>query len=118
MAQVIDPVEVESPALATPGLVVMPVSEEARTLLGAAELLLTEGWCQGEFQSVWGRCAMWGIVETAVRDDPGGVGPQPLAVAQRLCRHLGLDATEPVTCLAQWNDVPGRTLEEVVGALR
>ena len=77
--------------------------EVRRVLLAAAELLEKDGWCQGKHMDGQRRCVGW-----AIADSTEGRMRNVLHV---LDAYLEQDAVT-------WNDTPGRTLPEVLAALR
>ena len=85
----------------------------AECLNAAADLLEREGWCQYRFGDYNGpRCLDSALVEAAM-SGPGShwVPPEPYVRA--------LEALQPrVGCLTTWNDVAGRTKDEVLTLLR
>lgn len=85
-------------------------------LNNAVALLQAKGWCQGAF-TAGGRSCLDGALRKVTGDAP--FGPRYRVARSAVLRQLGLhleDAEMPL--LTQWNDVPGRTLAEVVEALR
>jgi hypothetical protein len=84
------------------------LDDAAIALLNAADLLETEGWCQGRFFHASGaRCALGALVHSTIsqREVRG-------TVVSRLYRITGgIDIT-------LWNDAAERTADEVVAALR
>jgi hypothetical protein len=77
---------------------------ERQVLLDAASILEERGWIQGAGHSSNGHCAMNAIDST---------GAEHRAVLIAL-----ITLTEKLGPIAQWNDTPGRTKEEVIAMLR
>lgn len=76
---------------------------------GAADLLITDGWCQGRAADLTGRCIENALYLTGLRHGVGEAGLDALVAALDL--RLGMPARI-------WNDAPGRTQGEVVALLR
>lgn len=79
-------------------------------LKGAAELLVTKGWCQGDYSDGAGRSCALGAMSFATRNARGRT---PLW--SELCDWLRLGAG--TDCIPTWNDTPGRSAEEVIRAM-
>jgi hypothetical protein len=77
--------------------------------LQAAEILREKGWVQDVMHSDQGYC-MVGAIEAAAR----GSHHFRFAVQDAVNRHLGRHKSD---ALSVWNDMPGRTREEVIAAL-
>jgi hypothetical protein len=77
--------------------------------LQAAEILREKGWVQNVMHSDQGHC-MVGALEAATR----GNFNFRWTVQNAVNRHLGRDNGDTLTV---WNDMPGRTREEVIAAL-
>lgn len=73
-----------------------PLPRRAQILLGALEILRSEGWCQGTARSDDGRYCMYAAIREA-----GGL------------RSIGEFNAMKITYPASFNDAPGRTFEEV-----
>lgn len=76
---------------------------------GAADLLITDGWCQGRAADLTGRCIENALYLTGLRHGVGETGLDDLVAALDL--RLGMPARI-------WNDAPGREQGEVVALLR
>ena len=98
--------EVQAP----PEVTTDPVSQ---LLWDAADLLERDGWCQREFEDAQGRYCLVGAINRA--PSPGvyslELEIQRLSATGYMQTFLGM---EPM----RWNDMHGRTKEEVVSALR
>lgn len=70
---------------------------------GAAEILRTHGWCQGEETSITGAKCLIGAIVAA-----GGLSSEPV---WRYIRKIAAPG------LMEWNDSPKRTLRQVLGIL-
>jgi hypothetical protein len=94
----------------TPTITTDPVSQ---LLWDAADLLERNGWCQREFEDEQGRHCLVGAINRA--PSPGvyslELEIQRLSATGYMQTFLGM---EPM----RWNDMHGRTKEEVVSALR
>lgn len=84
-----------------------PVDAAGWILWNAADYIEAHGWCQGTIKVGVRVCAMGALSES--------IGDRNHVIAQdavnRLTARVG-------TYVAQWNDDPGRTKEEVIAALR
>lgn len=94
-----------------------PMSDAVtRALLRAADEIERRGWCQhvGTFQ---GAVCMEGGLLCALGKDPSEFFPTGLGTDafDRLCQSLKRDGFRAPH---EWNDMPGRTKEEVVAKLR
>lgn len=88
-----------------------------RVLLDAARVLERGGWCQGRVKDYAGQhCALGAIREVAFCDFLGKAAERVLARSLRL--RPGFGSATPDVMVAEWNDDPGRTADEVVTALR
>ena|SRR5258706_4969251 len=89
------------------------LSQDSQDLLNAADYIDQNGWCQG-ITKLGKRVCLWGSL-LAVTDGLGKTYPetQPRAKSlySKVTIHLG---TSP----APWNDVKGRTKNEVTALLR
>jgi len=83
--------------------------EVAQILLDAADLIETYGWVQGRL----GTCEVGFCITGALRQASQWGIRQGCGEAQRAL-HRSLGGMNPST----WNDVPGRTKEEVIAQLR
>ena len=94
----------------TPIITTDPVSQ---LLWDAADLLERDGWCQREFEDAQGRYCLVGAINRAPSPEPYSLELeiQRLTATGYMQRFLGM---EPM----RWNDMHGRTKEEVVSALR
>lgn len=86
-------------------------------LLHAAEFLEIYGWCQGRMGDLSGRVCAYGAIKEASGSD---YFREPL---YKFATHLGLlyragDIRSMAGEVARWNDVPTRTKQEVLNALR
>ncbi len=81
-------------------------AETARILREAADLLETNGWCQGAFAIGKRRCAT-GAINAVVAS-----GEEALRAHRVVSRYVG------APLVSTWNDHPGRTSQEVMAALR
>jgi hypothetical protein len=66
------------------------------------DILLAEGWCQGELENANGEHCLLGACDKAF---------MPVPIRQAIFDKLG------GCSIINWNDTPGRTLEEVVALL-
>lgn len=85
----------------------------AAVLLEAAALIERDGWAQhiGFDPETGGRCALFAIRDAHDALRPGE-GDYDSAPSDLLRDHLG------TRFVSTWNDAPGRTMDEVVAALR
>lgn len=84
--------------------------QTAADLLSAANLIDHKGWNQGSGRGLNGEvCAYIAIIDTTE-----GYGRFCYALAA-MKTHVGIDPSYP---LSAWNDIGGRTKEEVTGAFR
>ena len=93
------------------------MSAVADVLNGAADLILEDGWCQGQYRNgAGGRCL------TRALADALDLPLNGLAIWRNNPLYLGAEAAlRNVTgryLLTAWNDAPRRTQAEVVAALR
>jgi hypothetical protein len=100
-----------------------------RTLLEAAALIETEGWVQHSFFAPRGdgrtgyRCMLGAIRRvTRGRDAGGGPAAGETETVERLATFLGWNPQDrdpsPPDYVTDWNDLTGRTAQDVVRALR
>lgn len=82
------------------------IDEVGETLLRAADLLETEGWCQKSGRKDGKRCAAVAIEDAAPSYEVED------SAWLRVYRALG------GTSIVCWNDAPGRTQEDVTAFLR
>lgn len=82
-------------------------TQVATILRAAADRIERDGWCQGTDLADDGSCCMVRAYEDASNGDDDAY----VAAAHAMRRHI--DATPTV-----WNDAPGRTVSEVLAALR
>jgi hypothetical protein len=81
------------------------VMTAAEILRAAAKRLEEKGWCQGSYyEATTGRCCAYGAIDRV------GMG-RDTVTAGRLLRDYVKDEIE------DWNDVEGRTVEEVIAAM-
>ncbi len=89
-----------------------------QVLRRTAELLETDGWCQGNSREE-ARMCVWAAINAASdrehRDNLAQAWRRACKVSDILCDHLELANYDLLPC---WNDTPGRTVEEVVDVLR
>jgi hypothetical protein len=79
-------------------------------LLAAASMLERDGWCQGSSQDEKGRrCGSGAITDTC---PPGNHGAEWVRARNAVREQIGSED------IAVWNDVHGRTADEVIAALR
>lgn len=104
------------PGVIRPALIVEPGDLVGEILVDAAELLLADGWCQGQaYEAVPGapsrRCAAAAIGAAVTRRVADVDTRRRLdgACLDRMHRVVTGGAV-----VAWWNDKPGRTLDEVV----
>ena len=89
-----------------------PLDEASKLLLKAADLIEERGWCQNTYTSPKGRLCILGALKTAQGVEfVGESNPTVLQASKRFGAVVGGRTY-------QWNDVPGRTKEEVVAKLR
>lgn len=82
------------------------MADIAKALSSAADLIEEWGWCQGRFENESGNlCAVGAIWTTRVR------GTDHFDVEYTFKDALGMS-------VAEWNDAPERTQDEVVAKLR
>jgi hypothetical protein len=85
-----------------------------RDLQNAATLLREMGWCQGDYFAD-GRRDFWGAIFDATNIPPWrDVSPRVYDAGAAVAAHLGIDPLP--SFIADWNDAPGRTAEEVIAA--
>lgn len=83
------------------------MNEVQRVLTDASAILRTDGWTQGSFGRRTGPHCLFGAVDIATGDDSGlyvlvaGVVSDVIGTENRL----------------DWNDAPGRTIDEVLWAI-
>jgi hypothetical protein len=77
-----------------------------------ADYIREHGWCQGEFHSSDGRVCLAGAIETT-----GFGGKTYREVLEKINRTTDPDYPHGYSCISDWNDVPGRTVEEVLAIL-
>lgn len=101
---------------------VPPLRQTIADLLSAADLLESGGWCQNTGTIGTKHCAGHAILEVTGSLNRSSVtkfGPEASQRANRayaaLAAHLELPSAFYVS---QWNDAAGRTVEEVLSALR
>lgn len=92
------------------------MDDETRKLLSAAKGVVSQGWCQGTLNTDSGDVCLMGAVFEASDESPRSRG---IAVAfDVLCEAAHLSLTSLPSNykhpLADWNDAPERTQEEVV----
>lgn len=90
-------------------------AREAQVLHRAVEILDERGWCQGTFEDGRKVCAM-GAINIAVGGSPfpGNLEPGDERIATEVAELVEGVVDEDVTT---WNDVFGRTVEQVRQAL-
>lgn len=94
-----------------------------RVLRLAAALIERDGWCQGTYIAMDGRCCAVGALVQAgggvIDPDIYDAGPVEMArirgAFDAVTKFIGRTW---VTDLVDWNDEPDRTAEEVLAALR
>ena len=89
------------------------MSAVADVLNGAADLILRDGWCQGDYVGPNGeRCVEWALADAIGRQGEWWTSPLYVEACVALRPFIGMHSR------AGWNDQPGRTKAEVVAALR
>lgn len=111
---------------------VKPVDETGQLLLNAALLLRVDGWCQHSLVGSDGRMCMHGAIGRAAPDKRGmsyDQSPAEAAATLRVAKFLGaqpgVNASTGLESFGGqsqgsfdlWNDVAGRTAEEVIAVL-
>ena len=88
------------------------LNPDARHLLRAKEWLLNHGWCQKPFDDVTGA----GCVATAIGKTNDHRGADGFSwAAWWMCEAVGVEPSIwDGHSIGQWNDTPGRTLQEVL----
>lgn len=95
----------------------LPVSRTVRALQEAREVLRTEGWTQFSAYDLRGRCLIG-----ALGYDDGDFPVASLEAARALANRIGEtwasgladnERKELALVIADWNDRPGRTINEV-----
>jgi hypothetical protein len=91
-------------------------------LEAAATRLETHGWCQDTDVDEAGRCCVLSAISEAATGDAQLTSDLAQAATETLMRVIVLDdvraCRHPEHMIAAWNDSEGRTVEEVVTALR
>jgi hypothetical protein len=82
------------------------LDETGKVLMRAAEIVRERGWCQLDYEDDQGRVCAAGALYAASGDE----WPYVAMGRRRLAASLG-------RAVETWNDVPGRTKEEVIEAL-
>lgn len=110
-----------------------PLDPERTLLLKAADLIKERGWHQRDFTTrdpvtqeyvKTGPLCIYGALNLTVSDTPnwaciGGEIPAPYLKAVDLAHEvLATQLGHSIPCLDLWNDIPGRTKEEVLSLLR
>ena len=93
------------------------IDDVGKVLLEAADYIEWHGWCQHVVSNAKGEvCAMGAIAECLSRRGNGS----SFAARERVWGYLSkyLNGSLPALALEIWNDMPGRTKEQVVAALR
>ena len=80
----------------------------ADVLLAAADYIEQHGWCQFYTRDDQGAVCGFGAIFNCSNPPIGG---HTLLAVDRMQRRLGMS-------ISAWNDMPGRTKDEVVAALR
>ena len=75
----------------------------------ASEILKERGWCQGEYENDKGNVCLARSISLGYNSPIGW-----LEVTGRLLRKIRI---QRFSGLCEWNDVPGRTVEEVIELL-
>ena len=88
-----------------------PIKTPQQILLDAANLLEERGWCQDEFQNKQGQMCMLGAMRVALWDKVIYPAHPAYGLA---CDATGMNGMK----IAEWNDTPGRTQQEVISKLR
>lgn len=78
-----------------------------------ANYIREHGWCQGEFHSPDGKACLAGAIEIT-----GFGGKTYREVLEKINKtpHPN-NCPHGYSCISDWNDVPGRTVEEVLALL-
>lgn len=72
-------------------------------LMDTANYIREHGWCQNAVETTDGRVCVWGAIQK--------VGKPKEDTIMLLYSFLGVDS------IGLWNDLPGRTAEEVISAI-
>lgn len=84
--------------------------EAIRVARAAAELLRQRGWLQGEWGRTQGPMCLSAAIGLAA-SEYGRLPPSEITV-RHVCKRLAGSKS-----IGEWNDVRGRTLEQVIGLL-
>lgn len=95
------------------------IDDVGQRLLAAAQIIRERGWCQGDYSDARGAVCTLGallVVDSWKVGDREAIWkfedlPLHEACRLRFQKYLGIDFTP------QWNDAPGRTVDDVLAAL-
>lgn len=105
------------------------MSDTAKLLRKAAQVLRERGWCQGDYVDDKGCLCVYGacIVASGIEAKPANsikrfedwaiVRKAEDLVAEPLRKAAGVDDSFSRTSVNDWNDDPARTVDEVLDAL-
>jgi hypothetical protein len=95
------------------------IDEVGKILLDAADYIGLHGWCQGTVENAFRQvCAMGAINRASYLRCSVSCGATTTA-QRKLAKYLEcFVSSDNANDIADWNDAPGRTKEEVMAALR
>lgn len=93
------------------------MKQPAEVLREAAQILMRDGWIQGQEQNERGeKCAVGAIV--AASFDDAGIRATHLFVSWLAKQGYGAASARGILIAMGWNDAPERTAEDVILALK
>lgn len=99
-----------------------PTPEQtADDLDAAADILITDGWCQGQYSDEQGRVCALGAIGKAIIGNAYGHLTSDATAEARYQAAIGAVAAyraDSVYGIPEWNDEPGRTEDDVHDLLR
>ena len=107
----------------TPEPVAAPTKSVPEVLRDAARIIEERGWCQNAVQDLNGAVCAWGGIRLAIYGDSDSDGSTAFIELDEASTRALAEYLEPGTgifigTVASWNDEPGRSVPEVVAALR
>lgn len=91
--------------------------KESAALRRTAQVLRERGWCQGEFASEYGECCVIGALRVAFGSLPTQLCMSGEDYYEARSALIAAVVDGEIDCVADWNDTPGRTKDEVISAL-